>query len=250
MAVISFIFFMSRNPVSMFQNRHSGFQRAQFYSDAEDVTMQDAGPLMVNGASHQSGFVESQRSTNGNAPEPRRNRLVIAIDFGTTFSTVAYVAIEHDRPGFSVRPQHVLCVDHYPDIPANTTSANLLESNENVPTELWYTEGASEERQSPPDTSDIDLTGYYTDSSNDEPTRGDPWAGSVPARDGTRRQYLWGFGVHEGLLRPHDGADTRTIVRRFKLMLDVDGAKTLRLRKGLSSQTRLLKRRKAIAKNR
>ena len=232
--------------VTMFQNRHSGFQRAQLHNETDDVHMQDAEPLRVDGGLTQRGADGDQCGMNAATPKSRRTRLIIAIDFGTTFSTVAYIAIEPDRPGFSIRPHHVLCVDHYPDIPAIPTAANLLESNENVPTELWYVADAPEENHNPPNTSEVDLTGYFSDGSTDDPitantTRVDG------TRDGERRRYLWGFGVHAGLLRPHGVGDAVALVMRFKLMLDFNGGKTEDLRKELSNQTRILKRRKAIA---
>ena len=231
----------------MFQNRHGGFQRAQLHENAGDVHMQDAEPLITNGFTDLDDETIHQSTEDETALQPQRNRLIIAIDFGTTFSTVAYVAIEHDRPGFSIKPQHVLCVDHYPDIPSVTTSANLLELNENVPTELWYVEGVPEDDRSSPDSSEVDLTGYYSDASEEGLTTGEALTENGRTRNEKHRQYLWGFGVHQNQLASRDTGDRAALVRRFKLMLDSDGKNTEDLRKEISRQTTLLKRRKAIA---
>jgi hypothetical protein len=231
----------------MFRHQNAPFQRVAFEGDTNDVQMQDAEAPHPGEPLGQAGEHFGQPEGYQDSVAHAGNRLVIAIDFGTTFSTVAYVAIEPGRPDFVVQPEHVLCVDHYPDIPAISTSAFLLEVNENVPTELWYVQGEIEDCDSSSNASEADFSGYFSDSS-------DPVAGpkldvahEQLVQKERHHQLLWGYGVHAALLKPGKFNNTGTRVRRFKLMLDYDGHSTKELRRELSGQTRLLKRRKAVA---
>ncbi|OCL11764.1 hypothetical protein AOQ84DRAFT_361216 [Glonium stellatum] len=59
---------------------------------------------------------------------------VVAVDFGTTFSSVAYVGYTHPNQRFRIGFRQVEIVDRYPDHPYGNFTCH------DVPTEIWYSQ--------------------------------------------------------------------------------------------------------------
>ena len=232
----------------MFRNQTTLFQRVHLPESVPDVQMRDVDDAGADEPDEEIVPSTDPCRVNGNLEPDAGNRLVIAIDFGTTFSTVAYISLNPSTPGFSVRPDQVLCVDHYPDIPPSSASASVVEVNENVPTELWYVEGVLDYCDSSSGDSEIDVDDYLSDDSKEDSSNLQVGARVVALQGEKQADFLWGFGVHDGLLKPGKFSDTRTRIQRFKLMLDFQGGKTVKVRRDLLDQLSILKRRK-IMKN-
>lgn len=66
--------------------------------------------------------------------EPVQDRFVICVDFGTTFTSVAYFASEAgERPDIiGPEPHQVECIDSYP------FADNAIDTKKDVSTESWY----------------------------------------------------------------------------------------------------------------
>ncbi|KAF2228583.1 hypothetical protein EV356DRAFT_423252, partial [Viridothelium virens] len=69
--------------------------------------------------------------------EPSSPRFIVAIDFGTTYSTVAYVKVEPGRDISDLGCNDIRCIDNYPNA-AGEFDPRLNARYENVPTELLY----------------------------------------------------------------------------------------------------------------
>ena len=184
-------------------------------------------------------------------PQDTRKRFIIAIDFGTTFSTVGYVLIESNRALHLIAPHEIGCIDHWPNIPGG--SAQALAAYENVPSELWYPNITSSDdgcdvwmTDSPPNESHRDLEGAETE--NDaifHPSRETtPTATSAVAVDS--QKPIFGYGVHKEFQAPDRLGDKETRLARFKLILDETSSKTQYLRNETLKAVNVLKERKLI----
>ena len=182
---------------------------------------------------------------------------VVAVDFGTTYSAVAYVALEDSTVKRRIRASQIQVIDEYPYDPSELGFG--FELRKDVPTELWYP--VKSIRQNPitstlfqnddnsesvsalndgrndsiwddvmRDESDEDLAhnesnihyDHYLDSSEEE-------------------KFYWGYGVHKQLKATDLHGDDTSKVARFKLMLD-STEYTENIRKGLKQTFRQLKR--------
>lgn len=149
-----------------------------------------------------------------------RNRIIIAIDFGTTFSSVAYTVLPKGVSPKNVHLRKVHCIGEYPGYQVPNGQLN---TRQDVPTELWY----DFEDQSPP----MDISYHDDDSSSsdeDDTDKGfDDDGGlrmSAAARPTTPRdtsvpQY-WGFNVQHHLDMRNIPKDEARPLTRFKLNLD------------------------------
>ena len=68
-------------------------------------------------------------------------RMVIAIDFGTSFTSVAYTVIPRGVLPEDVDISQVKCIGNYPGY---EPTPGIQDSREDVPTELWYNHGHTE----------------------------------------------------------------------------------------------------------
>src|SRR5271156_825307 len=64
---------------------------------------------------------------------PSKKHFIIAVDFGTTFSSVAFIALEDPETRRRADPEQMDCIELYPNAPLNT-----YEPRREVPTESWY----------------------------------------------------------------------------------------------------------------
>ncbi|KAF1949105.1 hypothetical protein CC80DRAFT_497783 [Byssothecium circinans] len=186
------------------------------------------------------------------------DRLIIAVDFGTTFSSVAYVRLKRDQPTTAITLSDIQCIGEYPGY---SPPPGIPSNRWDVPTELWYDPVGGGARQdhisggttAPQDSdgsSEHDSGGEDSLSNDDDSEYEDgviettELEGQVrqPVRPG--KQY-WGFEVQEQLrMRDIPKKEARPL-SRFKLMLD-EKWETKEVRDGLKSTLQALKKRKFV----
>jgi hypothetical protein len=185
---------------------------------AEDVEMKDPDPEV------------DQQVTS--------KHFTVAIDFGTTFSSVSFIALESPETKRRIHPNQICSVEQYPYAPSL-----YYDQRKEVPTESWYPRVAL--RDDVCDNEPQDISSELTqDGSSEDGSDGDQQATPLetnhvdtpadPADDGeeeeeeeeedaddeTSREYFWGYGVQKQLQYPDSNrAQTRRIARS-KLLLD------------------------------
>lgn len=180
--------------------------------------------------------------------ESPQKRLVIAIDFGTTYSAVSYVAIPAGLPSELVDPRSIRSIRNYPE------DQNLIPSNHvaaEVPTEVIY----------PLDRhfrDNIDHLGQVVENEFDDEAfisqsnlglgERDQFDadGDISMFTDFSDHFRWGYQVHEALGIPATHSDENNQpLSRFKLLLD-NGERTERIRNELNSTLDSLKRKKVV----
>jgi hypothetical protein len=191
----------------------------------------------------------SQGSTAEAAGQPpEKRRFIIAVDFGTTTSTVAFVCVRPGEPQHLIPPERVLCVDHYPDVPAGVT-ASVHAYNTTVPTELLYKIGRpSAKRTAAAARIESDIEDGY-DSPLDDGAQTPARSISSPDEDmppppqkprPTKTKPVWGYGVQKQLSSVEDTNHRAIHMSRFKLLLD-EGVETRQLRQSAEADLKALK---------
>jgi hypothetical protein len=157
---------------------------------------------------------------------------VVGIDYGTTFTSISYYAVDGPGPESSARASDVKTVKEWPDAPH--------ELYEQVPTETWYSPipmnreplDASEQfdapRMRPTGTHDVEQE-YNDEEQNEAEISG---LGPVPnpaANEEARatpdfdmrqsREFFWGYSVSVGRYEKCVARDSILLVQRPKLML-------------------------------
>ncbi|KAF2647604.1 hypothetical protein K491DRAFT_614350 [Lophiostoma macrostomum CBS 122681] len=182
------------------------------------------------------------------------DRLVIAIDLGTTFSSVAYTRILKGQSPAHHGIEDVHCVDEYPDYRA----APPEPSRQDVPTELWYDiDGKStttnsslgpEEAYSDEELLDGEYTSHAVDSEEDQETTQTPQSSENGQSTGEApKSKYWGFGVQKQFRTMNVPADDNRQISRFKLLLDHQES-TQEVRSALAPMIKKLKAQKLIKK--
>ncbi|ORY16547.1 Hsp70 family protein-like protein [Clohesyomyces aquaticus] len=187
-------------------------------------------------------------------------RLIIAVDFGTTFSSVAYVRLEKDQNPEDVTLDDVRCINNYPDY---RPQPGVLDLRQDVPTEIWYDPNA---KQTPPnqastypedDVSDYDQREGHFSSSDYDSDLGEQENIQATSSNGRthikapwveRRPRYWGFGVQKQLNMVDIPKAEESRIARFKLLLD-QKKETERVRLGLAPIFSTLRRRRFIKKD-
>ncbi|PMD30615.1 hypothetical protein L207DRAFT_549324 [Hyaloscypha variabilis F] len=197
------------------------------------------------------------------APAEPPNRLIIAFDFGTTFSSVAYALVSDETPRDTVDITDVRCIARYPDDRPQPGVTFGWEPREDVPTELWYSlpltskhkqsghqsMQISEEESMNGDSTMSDASSEFSCSFPDDTDNLEDEEENTGANGGRSDPLFWGFGVQKQLKHidiPKDG--TRRITR-FKLMLDEKSEETEDIRAELFPILKNLKRSKMIKHN-
>jgi hypothetical protein len=191
---------------------------------------------------------------NGADSESLRKRLIIAIDFGTTYSSVSYVEIPEDCPSDFVDSRSIRSIARYPESTDFNSDDRMLKE---VPSEVIYPldrnfrdrhalirsqEGLGNELD------DGDQEERIPDLTNNgfrdvEPLDGD---GDTIMDTDVSGQFYWGYGVHELRAIPAMHSDpTNRPLSRFKLLLD-DSPMTAKVREGLNKTLNELKSRKVV----
>lgn len=203
---------MKTMSMSSFNDREipEAFPRVHGDQVAEDVEMKDPDPE-----------VDQQV-----APK----HFTVAIDFGTTFSSVSFIALESPETKRRIHPNQICSVEQYPYAPSL-----YYDQRKEVPTESWYPRVAL--RDDVCDNEPQDISAELTrDGSSEDGSDGDQQATPLEANhidtpadpideeedadDETSREYFWGYGVQKQLQYPDSNrAQTRRIARS-KLLLD------------------------------
>ena len=173
--------------------------------------------------------------------EPVRH-FVVAVDFGTTFSSVAYVGYTHEHQREHLDLNQIEIVDQYPDW--NCSNAPVYD----VPTELWYpspgqrqdgTNSLYSQEQDMGSSSDDDEDVSESDTDSEDTT---------PQRDtfltltggGVTPPLYWGYGVQRQV-EIADAFDNSKRMARFKLLLD-DSPETQKARSQLEETFAVLRK--------
>lgn len=164
----------------------------------------------------------------------KEDRIIIAIDFGTTFSSVAYTVLPKGVPPEKINVRKVKCIGNYPGY---EPPLGVPDVRQDVPTELWYDygrlwtrrdrsiNGADDDQD--PDSENEELSSSDDDFSDGEQSQfeddGGFEANAATQNRNTRMlpatQY-WGFGVQQKLSMTDIPRDKARPLTRFKLNLD------------------------------
>jgi hypothetical protein len=201
-------------------------------------------------------------------------RLIIAVDFGTTYSAVSYVALEQGESERYLDLDRIRSIQNFPDDWNYGDSSDRMRCE--VPTEVIYPlnrkfreqeiegntmrkEGHAQEHMAfegnrPPvhDYHDAQASGFDWGSNEGLQVFGqtDSEEDDRMSVDDESTSFRWGYGVHEAWRLQATHADPNNqALSRFKLLLD-DSATTLHIRTQLGRTLGDLKRRKIIADHR
>jgi hypothetical protein len=210
-----------------------------------DGTPQDSDDEMRDVEPEGQADVEPEHATNGTIFEEndasdhdllndlKEDRIVIAIDFGTTFSSVAYVIIPKGVPPDQVDLRHVRCIGNYPSY---QPLPGVLDFRNDVPTELWYDDGSLDD---PIQNSNDSNTAQVLDDDEAESSSSDDdvWENELCQFEeddglgtgrGTQNAHIhptpvtryWGYEVQQRLNISNFHSDDARPLTRFKLNLD------------------------------
>lgn len=189
------------------------------------------------------GPILDEASENGDVDmttDETPSALIIGIDFGTTFSSVAWSCVRR-QPGSNTCAGDIHCIDKYPDWrpPPDVSFGELgVTSRQDVPTELWYSGGRlarprTQQRATLPHTSNDAEPDHMSDaesnSSRDSSRPSSDDSDTETERDDSADDQFshlplyWGFGVQKQLARVDIPKDDMRRFSRIKLVL---GAKT------------------------
>jgi len=170
---------------------------------------------------------------------------IIAFDFGTTFSSVAYARVSQSTRGTALSLMEVKCIDGYPDdrpLPGITFTHTL---KPDVPSELWYGPESLPPEDEPEDQDVMD-----TDSRSDTPHSGSENEDNL---DNHQEQewrksdtLYWGFEVQKKLKEIDIPKDGTKRITRFKLILDKKNELTSHVREEIGPILKHLKKSKLI----
>jgi hypothetical protein len=159
---------------------------------------------------------------------------LVAVDFGTTFSSVAYVGYSHEHQRRHLTMSQIEMVDAFPYWAHRNTPVH------DVPTELWYpgpgqqpdgTKRYPDHQQKPLARTVMDVDNGREESSSDSESDSDsnsdsehtPRPGALPSvsTTSTATPWLyWGYGVQHQVVRASGQFDHSKRLARFKLLLD------------------------------
>lgn len=208
-------------------------------------------------------------------PEAHAKRLIIAADFGTTYSAVSYVALDEGDPAQHLDTNRIKSIQNFPDDWDVGQSGDGMKSE--VPTEVMYPldrsfrkkeqlgdsrereeqqhgpEGAAEALAFPGEYLAAQAAGFDGCGGNGLAVFGQPASSEDDDRmsiDDDPSSFRWGYGVHEAWGLHATPADPRNqALSRFKLLLD-ESQKTLGIRTRLVQTLDALKERKVISNHR
>ncbi|RFU27660.1 hypothetical protein B7463_g8656, partial [Scytalidium lignicola] len=172
-------------------------------------------------------------SIEQDSSQPKSPKFVIAIDFGTTFSSVAFA---------------IKCIDHFPDVPG--LSADVAKGYQTVPTELLCYPPKGNKYYSDIVTSDSDSIrslelDWESSSSGDSDQERERHTTSPSVGKDRVRDSIWGWGVHTRLERSESIPQELIHLTNFKLQLD-DGNSSRDLRSKSAQDLKALKHAKVV----
>ncbi|KAK5463042.1 hypothetical protein LTS15_002754 [Exophiala xenobiotica] len=160
-----------------------------------------------------------------------KRRFVIAVDFGSTFSAVAYATLDSGgskNTGLLHRSQ---CIDHYPEIPPAILASTFVQ-DQTVPSEVCYSLGRTAARYINGSDPVIEPENF-DDSAYDSPL--DDEGGPSLLKESTRKvkthpSWLefpsakhvtcWGYGVQRKFSQWNLGSANFQPITKLKLLLD------------------------------
>lgn len=194
-------------------------------------------------------------------PELRTHsrRLIVAVDFGTTYSAVSYAALEEGESGRYLELDRIHSIQNFPDDWNFGGSGDRMKSE--VPTEVIYPldrhfrekedlDAVGEEEEQDRPVIDVQRTGEGVGFNG-----GGKLAIFGQRDDGDADQmsidesssFRWGYGVHEAWGLPATHSDPKNqALSRFKLLLD-SSPTTENIREHLSPTLDDLKRKRIIS---
>jgi hypothetical protein len=187
-----------------------------------------------------------------------QKRFILAVDFGTTFSSVAYVQLDGTMPNTPLGLENVKCITRYPS--DRSAPRDGWQPREDVPTELWYNLAGSAERE-PSHNLGVRLTDddsvlenipeidLGSDSSSESESELEPETERKEEEPRTSGTRFWGFEVQLQLQRTDQPKNGMKRVARFKLMLDEGNTLTAPIRGEIEPVLRNLRRSKLIDKD-
>lgn len=186
------------------------------------------------------------QSNGQRSPEVESKKFVIAVDFGTTFSTVAFACFNTGTDARLIKSDSIRCIDNYPDMPPGGP-AIVLANNPTAPTELLCTilktQPATEEADASDHESVCSLDEVWAPSvSNDSDHDQGP---IIENRKIPMKSSAWGWGVHSKRIQPENLPRDLKHMKNFKLQLDVS-SDTEKLRKESIQEMRKLKGLKTV----
>lgn len=215
------------------QNNGSGsFQRPRSNREISEFS-----PATLRGESvlQDSSSIDVEMSNSGTPFEgtAAQRRFVVSIDFGTTFSSVSFIAFAENESMLAVHPSEINSVVNYPDEPP----LGLRERRREVPTESWYPNRVLHDNQdamAAADRSDVsnDDMGenLYEDGSSTDPQEVvesieedmeiEMADETEEHADDDSRDFFWGYGVQRQLGFPDSNRNQNRRVKRSKLLLD------------------------------
>ncbi|CAH0056992.1 unnamed protein product [Clonostachys solani] len=181
---------------------------------------------------------------------PRPNRLIIAVDFGTTYSAVSYVAIPEGSSPEAIGPRDIRSIKNFPERFETGDQMDL-----EVPTEVMYPRTPAFRKNEAQDHTQHEsavhdtLEGPRFMDPNFDIDTGDILAeeGDVTMLDDDDDRFRWGYQVHELWSLPETHSDdTYRPLSRFKLLLD-NNPTTESVREQLSTTLTELRRRRILS---
>lgn len=164
------------------------------------------------------------------------NRIIIAIDFGTTFSSVAYTTLPKGTQPEHIGWRRIKCIGNYPGY--QPIPGGPMDFRHDVPSELWYDDGTQQDRSRDSANSNFPIsenpeneTGNVSSSDDDDSSSERPQSEEddglelcVRNRGKTPRLRLttqhWGYDVQRKLNAGNIHRDDAKPLARFKLPLD------------------------------
>jgi hypothetical protein len=180
------------------------------------------------------------------------NRFIVAIDFGTTFSSVSFIALSREAGADEelnsyIYLDQIQSIINYPDEPRLGLQAKRKE----VPTEIWYPKHAYmdhsllEARNRPTDITIDDLDDNQIHNRDQDPDEDVDMEPEDEADDEENKDTFWGYEVQKQLRFPDTNRNQNRRMSRFKLLLD-ESDLTQKVRDDLEPNWKELTRRKII----
>lgn len=217
------------------------FARIQPNEASEDVGMEDSDPEIYQDAT--------------------AKHFTVAIDFGTTFSSVSFIALDSAETKKRIHPNQIFSVEQYPHAPSL-----YYEQRKEVPTESWYPRIATRidfgddkpvnrSAESTPTRSSNDDSDPNQHTLIEKSNHIDTLANTLDldvaeegeVDDEESREYFWGYAVQKQLQYPDTNRAKTRRIARSKLLLD-DSPQTETIRAQLRPSLEHLKRLKIIGR--
>ncbi|KAI2609234.1 hypothetical protein GGR54DRAFT_643547 [Hypoxylon sp. NC1633] len=171
-------------------------------------------------------------------------RLIMAIDFGTTYSAISYVSLSENQCVDNISSADIRSIENYPD---DKNKEERSQMKKQVPTEVMYP--LDPQFRSRSNLNHLTNSGANSTDSDDE--HGDAMEVDDTGFDISRlvsdsERFKWGYEMHEAWSRPAiHFRRTNKAMSRFKLLLD-ESDLTKELRKTLGSTLKELSSKKIV----